>query len=250
MNVRQMVMGVALCGLGGCGTGPLDAVDLDLVAHWTFDEGRGDKVRDSSPNHFDGAINGSTWSWVSQGRFGAALHLEQGDYVSVDHFPNATRGWTVSAWVWIASQDVSKGDMTLVSTEDVYKGGWELNVMNLATPSGTEEPQYHFGFYVGPGPLDYAHVECVDCIQSDTWKHLTAVVDGSAKTLTMYLDDVAQAPVSVRQAISPGVPTLYMGRWATTDPARLLVASLDDISLWNRALRPDEVAALTHAPAP
>lgn len=249
MNTQRMTMGAALCLLCACGTGPIDAVDLDLVAHWTFDEGRGDKVRDSSPNHFDGTINGSTWSWVPNARFNAGLHLEQGDYLTVDNFPNATRSWTVSAWIWIASQDADKGDMTIVSTEDVYKGGWELNIMVLSTADGTG-PQYHFGYYVGPGPVDYDHSECAGFIKMDSWQHVTAVLDGSAKTLTMYLGDVAQPPVTIRQVISPGVPTLYMGRWATTDPARLLVGSLDDISLWNRALGPEEVAALTRSPAP
>jgi hypothetical protein len=235
-----------LCSLAGCGSGPLDAVALDLVAHWTFDEGMGGKVRDSSPNQRDGIINGGTWSWVPQGRFGAGLHLEQGDYVSVDNFPDATRGWTVSVWVQVASQNVGTiGEVTVISTEDVFKGGWE---MNLTSSSDTE--QYHFGFWAGPGPADYAHCECANCIQPDKWQHVVAVVDGASKTVAIYLDGVWQAQASVRQPIAAGVPTLYMGRWATTDPARLFAGSLDDISIWNRPLRPDEIASLTRAPAP
>lgn len=236
----------ALCSLAGCGSGPLDAVALDLVAHWTFDEGMGAKVRDSSPNQLDGAINGSTWSWVPQGRFGAGLHLEQGDYVAVDNFPNATRGWTVSAWIRVASQNVGMGEVTVISTEDVFKGGWE---MNLTSTSDTES-QYHFGFWAGPSPADYAHCECSNCVRPDTWQHVAAVVDGASKTVAIYLDGVWQAQAGIRQPISVGVPTLYMGRWATTDPARLFVGSLDDISLWNRPLRADEIAVLTQAPAP
>jgi len=244
MSSRPMVTAL-LCLAAGCGTGPLDAVELDMVAHWTFDEGMGSRVLDSSPNHFDGALNGSTWSWLPQGRFGAALHLEQGDYVTVDNFPSATRSWTVSVWIQIASQNVGMGEMTVISTEEVFVGGWEMNL----TSTSASESQYHFGFHVGPGPVDYDHSECVNCIQTDTWQHVTTVVDGSAKTLTLYLEGVPQAPASLRQTILPGVSTLYMGRWATSDPARLLTGSLDDISIWNRALRADEIAALTRAPA-
>jgi hypothetical protein len=245
MRGKSIVIGVSLCMLGACGTGPLDAVELDLVAHWTFDEGVADKVRDWSPNHFDGSIHGSTWSWLSEGRFGKALHLEQGDYVTVDNFPSATSSWTVSVWVQVASGDIGKGEMTVISTEDVFKGGWE---MNLTTPSETES-QYHFGFYPGSGNT-YDHTECANCIKPDQWQHVTAVVDGSARTLTIYLEDAPQTPASIREVILPGVPTLYMGCWSTKDPARLLVASLDDISLWSRALRPEEIATLTRAPAP
>jgi hypothetical protein len=90
----------------------------------------------------------------------------------------------------------------------------------------------------------------VNCIRPDKWQHVAAVVDGGARTVAIYLDGTRQAQASVRQPISVGVPTLYMGRWATTDPARLFAGSLDDISIWNRPLRADEIARLTQAPAP
>jgi len=239
---------VAVTGLlSACGSGAIDAVGLapgglsqGLVAHWTFDEGADSVVHDSSGNSHDGNINGSNWSWLSQGRFGGALHLEQGDYVAVDNFPYATPAWTVSAWVRIASKDVDTGDATVISTEDVYRGGWE---MNLTAPSA-----YHFGFWTGPGTYTWAHYECANCIQGDRWQHVAAVVDGAAGTLSFYLDGIFQARVQVPQAILPGVSTLYMGRWATTDPARLLVGSLDDIAIWSRALVSEEIAQLTQAP--
>jgi hypothetical protein len=39
-------------------------------------------------------------------------------------------------------------------------------------------------------------------------------------------------------------------RWATADPARLLVGSLDDIAVWSRPLQSAEIALLTQAPPP
>lgn len=237
--------------ISACGSGPIDAVGLapgglsmGLVAHWKFDEGADSTVHDSSGNGHDGNIHGSSWSWLAQGRFSAALHLEQGDDVAVDGFPNATEGWTVSAWVQIASKDVGMGDATVISTEDVFHGGWEMNLNALPT-----NLQYDFGYWTGPGTFDYAaYYPCTNCIRPDHWQHLAAVVDGAGKTLSFYLDGVLQGRREVPQAISPGVSTLYMGRWATTDPARLLVASLDDIAIWNRALVSEEIALLTQAP--
>jgi hypothetical protein len=246
---RGRAAGLCLCLLAGCGNGDVDAVGLapsglsvDLVAHWTFDDGTGSSVRDSSSNPHHGTINGSTWSWLSQGRFGGALHLEQGDYVSVDNFPDASSGWTVSAWVQIASKDVDIGEVTVISTEDVYKGGWELNLNVPAT--------YHFGFWVGPSSTTYDHCECSNCLRADRWQHIAVVVDGSARTLSFYLDGVLRTRVPVARPISRGVPTLYMGRWATTSPARLLVGSLDDVTIWGRTLVAAEIVSLTRAPAP
>jgi len=234
-----------------CGSGAIDAIGLapgalsqGLVAHWTFDEGSDSVVHDSSGNSHDGNLNGSTWSWLSQGRFGAALHLEQGDFVAVDSFPDATEGWTVSAWVQIASKDVGMGLATVISTEDLYRGGWEMNLNALPT-----DLQYDFGYWTGPGLWDYsAYYPCTNCIRPDQWQHVAAVVDGAGKTLSFYLDGVLQGWDEVPQAISPGVSTLYMGRWATTDPARLLVGSLDDIAIWSRPLVSKEIALLSQAP--
>ena len=250
---RAYVAGACLYLLSGCGNGNVDAVGLapgglamDLVAHWTFDEGTGSTVGDSSGNRHDGTIDGSTWSWLSQGRFGGALHLEQGDYVAVDNFPNATSGWTVSAWVQIASKDVGMGLVTVISTEDVFKGGWQVNVLASA-----EALHYQFAFWAGPGQSDYPYYECSNnCIILDHWQHIAAVVDASAHTLAFYLDGALLGRVSVPHAILPGVPTLYMGRWATTNPARLLVGSLDDIAIWSRPLVGNEIAALMQAPVP
>jgi hypothetical protein len=237
--------------LAGCGTGAIDAVGLTpealtsgLVAHWSFDERGGTSVGDSSGNGHTGSIVGTTWSWVD-GRFGGALRLEPGDYVSVESFPNATAGWTVAVWVQVPSQAVGMGDATVISTEDVFKGGWEINLN--AVPSTL---WYQPGFWTGPSQSDYAHYDCMGCVHPDRWQHLGVVVDGNAKTLAFYLDGVLQGRQPISQAILPGVPTLYMGRWATTDPARPLMGSLDDVAIWTRALSSAEIALLTQAPAP
>ena len=235
-----------------CGGGPIDAVGLapgglalDLVAHWSFDEGTGSTVHDSSGNGHDGTLQGSTWSWLAQGRFAGALHLEQGDDVTVENFPSATEGWTVSAWVQVASKDVGMGDATVISTEDVFHGGWEINLN--AQPTNL---QYDFGYWIGPDLSDYGYYRCGRCINPDHWQHVAAVVDGAALTLSFYLDGILQARLSVQRDIAPGVSTLTMGRWATTDPARLLAGSLDDIAIWSRPLVSQEISLLARSAAP
>jgi len=254
-----------------CGTSPIDAIGLapgglasGLVAHWTFDEGAGSVVGDTSGKLHDGAIGGSTWSWLPQGRFGGALHLEQGDYVAVDNFPNATPAWTVSAWVQIAAKDVNMSQATVISTEDVFHGGWEMNInvpINNGPVDSGPATNYHFAYWTGPGTT-YAYFTCPGCIHADQWQHLTAVVDGGADgaldggadggagTLSFYLDGVLQNRQQVPRSVLPGTPTLYMGRWPTTDPPRLLVGSIDDIAIWSRALASEEILALNGAPVP
>lgn len=257
--------GLAVSLLSACRTSPIDAIGLapgglssGLVAHWTFDEGTGSVVHDTSGKLHDGAINGTTWSWLPQGHFGGALHLEQGDYVAVDNFPNATADWTVSAWVQIAAKDVNMSEATVISTEDVFHGGWE---MNINQPSDTAPgPNYHFAYWTGPG-ITYAYFTCSGCVHADEWQHLTAVAESSADgvvdggadagtaTLSFYLGRILQNRQQVPRTILPGTPTLYMGRWPT-DPSRLMVGSIDDIAIWNRALVSEEILALNRAPVP
>lgn len=238
--------------LAGCGRGAIDAIglsptgrDLGLVAHWTFDDAAGTVVRDFSGNGHDGTLFGTTASWITNGRFSQALHFEQGDYVAVNNFPDATSSWTVSAWVFIAGKDIGTGDATIVSTEDVFHGGWE---MSLTALTGTM--RLHFGYWTGPGSYDYAFYDCMECLVPDRWQHVTAVVDGAAKTLAFYLDGTLKIRESVVRGISPGSTTLYIGRWPTRDPPRLLMGSVDDISIWSRPLASAEIQLLTQAPAP
>lgn len=240
-----------------CGTGPIDALGLapsgreaGLVAHWTFDEGAGTVVHDSSGNGHDGTLTGPATAWSSGGKFGQGLHLDQGDYMAVEGFPDATPGWTVSAWVFFPSSSIGIGEATVISSELVFHGGWEMNLTALST-----DLRYHFGFWTGPGTYDYlGHFECMGCLEPDRWQHVIAVVDAAAGTLAFYLDHELKGRTSIPRAIRPGSSTLYVGAWSGSwtmhDQQRFLVGAVDDISIWSRPLVSAEVALLTQAPAP
>jgi hypothetical protein len=246
------MLGLAVVLLAGCGEGPIDAVGLEsaaltseLVAHWSFDEGTDTVVHDNAGKGHDGTIYGSTWAWLDQGRFAAALHLEQGDYVAVENFPDATSSWTVAVWLRIASADTGMGEVTVISAEEVFQGGWEINLI-----ARDAEQLYHFGFWTGPGSYDYAYYNCEGCLLADRWQHVAVVVDGSAMSLAFYLDGALKARQSIPKTISPGVSTLQMGRWSVSDPARLFSGSLDDIAIWSRSLVSSEIAQLTRVAVP
>jgi Concanavalin A-like lectin/glucanases superfamily len=245
---RTIGLLAVVAAAAGCGASPLDAVTVNphslamgLVAHWTFDEGSGSVVGDSSGNGLDGALTGGTWT--TDGQFGGALTLALGDYVTVPNFPQATSNWTVSVWT-----ETSRGQLqadtsdtaTILSTEVVFAGGWQLHLDNR---SGYH--QYDAAYWAGSTANDYEVLFC-HCIDENRWIHLTAVFDDDAGTFTVYQDGLVVDQKQLPTSILPGDSTLFMGTWNMGE--RFLAATLDDFAIWNRALDEGEVAILSQQP--
>jgi len=228
--------------LGGaaCVAGPIDAVTVDpenltnaLVAHWRFDEGAGMLVGDNSGNAHGGTLTGGIWSPV--GRFGGALELAPGNYVTVPNFPTATANWTVSVWTKVSpSQLVADMDeTTIITTETVLKGGWQMHLDNRP-----DKQRYDAAYWVGPDISDYVEVDCA-CIEPDVWVHLVAVYDTDVGRLTLYRDGAPISRIAMPKPIQAGDSTLYIGAWNMA--GRYLAAVVDDFAIWARALGPAEI---------
>lgn len=236
--------------LAGCGAAPLEAVAVDprglamgLVAHWTFDEGSGTVVGDSSGNGRDGQLTGGTWS--GDGRFGGALTLASGDQVVVPNFPQATADWTVSVWTRASAAQLAADTAdtgTILSTETVFAGGWQLHLDNRA---GYQ--RFDAAYWAGSTVNDYV-VDFCQCIVAGRWIHLTAVFDDDAGSFSLYQDGTVVDRMTMPIPILTGDSTLYMGTW--TMSGRFLSADLDDFAIWSRALTSGEVAALSQQSPP
>jgi hypothetical protein len=241
MKGHLAILGVTV-GLfaAACAPVPLDAIELapttldnGLVAHWTFDEGTGQVAVDHSGNKRDAQITGG--SWVTDGVFGGALHVEGGDFASADNFPNATATWSVAAWVRLTDATASTASYkTVISTES--DGGWEMNIDR----SG-EVPGAHFGFYKGADLGGYYGSDC-SCMTFNQWTHIAATVDPDTLLLTLYVNGTLADTRAITTTISPGSAIVYIGRW--TGDGLLLAGDVDDIVIYNRVLVPEEVAAL------
>ena len=236
--------------LASCSPGRFDVVGLapdslrtGMVAYWSCDEGTGSTLADHSGNGHDGAITGTTWTWIP-GRFGNALHFESGDSVSVTPFPPATDNWSVSLWVRPASGDFGDSYLTLISTEIGCVGGWEMNARLTSS-----DMEYHFG-YPRQGDAGncrpYEYYSCFNCVDSGQWTHLVALVDSDAGLLSFYRNGVLQGTSASQDLILPGSATLYLARWYKE--GRNFVGDLDDVVIHNRALKPAEIESLYAQP--
>jgi len=252
---------------GACTPGPIGVASLppnvltgNLLAHWAFDEGIGFSVGDSSGNMNDGLISGSSSRWITDGRFGGALHFDSPDQfgngtaVTVGGFPQATSGFTVSAWYRLPSALVGPGlaeKGAVLSNELLGGGGWVLN-LNLPPPPGNGDANYQFGYWTGPGPGFDPDINAVcTCVVEDQWVHVAAVVDaafGAPGSLTLYVNGTVQTRITVLAPISRGLSTLYIGRWPGA--GHFLAGDVDDIAVWTRPLVAAEIALIGTAPVP
>jgi hypothetical protein len=252
--LTALALGVALAA--GCSAGPIDAVDLDpksvwngLLAHWSFDDGPGATIlTDDSGHNRHGTILAGVTS-TSMGQFGGALHFDGSttdSEVDVPNFPQPTASWSVAGWVKAPNGDTGDTYATIISTEVLNTGGWQLNLALSPTISSS---LYQFAFWIGQRETNpYTYNQC-QCFVADQWVHVASVLDTETQTLSLYRNGVLTGTTLAPQTITSGNDTLYFGRWPN-DNDRRLFGDLDDFVVYGRALAPAEVLQLTRAAVP
>jgi hypothetical protein len=251
---------------GGCSAGPIEVaafdksiLQMDLVALWPMDIPLSSPpvAQDESGMRRNGAIIGGT-SISGQAGFGSALHFELGNEVEVTPFPDTPpdSGWTLALWVLPevvlvkpapGATGLATRFVTLLSTEAVFSGGWEMNI--ALTSAVADSPHYQFGYWLGPGDSDYlTTAACPTCLVKAEWTHLAVVLE-PGKLLTFYVNGAIADTRAMPPPIKPGIGTLFMGRWQTPGN-RLFKGALDDVAIYRRALSQREVMALVLAPVP
>ena len=247
---------VMVYGAASCGTSVLDPIqgtpntsDIDVLAHWNFDEGTGVLIKDASQHRHDGMlIGGGPSSWAAgQMGFGHALYLKRGDHVTVSNFPPATPSWTVSLWVRFAPGDLANGRSPLIGNE-FNNEGWEVNAPDASNPPNLE---FAYPAMTGGGNQNHIHVVCCQPPAIDRWIHVTAVLDGNLNTLTIYEGRmIGQVNRMIQSLILPGNPTLTMGTANNMGVPNNsgFQGTIDEIRIYTRALTFAEISDLTTKP--
>lgn len=235
---------LASAAAAGCQEGSLNPIGLapnalerGLIAHYTFDEGTGTTVGDSSGQNLGGVNMGGTW--ITDGRFLGAMRFDGFSTVMVTNFPfvNEMMGFSVSYWIRTPSFDAGPeaGILgTILSTEIYHVGGWELNLDETSSPGVRTS-------YWDTDAGTYTNTACA-CLTPGVWTHVASVFDPVAGTLSLYVDGTLRGSVTAQQPIAPGTTQLLMGHWF--GPLRFLLGDLDDVAIYNRPLSAAEVVAL------
>lgn len=220
--------------------GPL-ANDFPEAAWWKFDEGKGQKILDSSGNGLTGTLSGGVWE---AGVHGGALRFdgtgERLAGIDLSHvLPRHDTPRTLAAWV---RADATNGDITgLLHFGDSSRPDSFDAPRLLLLPDG--RPAFANQGYAGIGS-DRSLAISPRSILDGRWHHLVGTLAGSRGVL--YLDGVPQAVAAMRRSVTRTVPTATP--WAIASQVNQTRGGfrgvMDDVRIWRRALRAAEVYAL------
>lgn len=179
-----------------------------LVAAYSFDEGTGTTVKDSSGNANNGTIGSATWS--PYGRYGSALMFDGATaFVTVYDSTSLhlTSGMTLEAWVNPVTVSLYPGgDFTDIiykgqgeGTNGVFNDNFyleESSPYNYSADAGGTFGGLNTGAY-GPSPLP-----------ADQWSHVAATYNGSVLELYVNGAPVSSLPQTGNIAVSPAAMTI------------------------------------------
>jgi concanavalin A-like lectin/glucanase superfamily protein len=202
-----------------------------LVAAYSFDEGAGTDVTDSSGNSNVGVVANATWS--TQGRFGKALEFTDGAWVTVNDSPSLdlSTGMTLEAWVYPTAEVTGSTDVIM------KQQSWSI------------DPKQGVSYYLAAGsrsgpPAGEVTVRNQQLVQGKSkvpashWSHLATTFDGSHQRL--YVNGALVASRQVQSGkITAGSGPLRIGGDALR--GKYFQGMIDEVRIYNRALSVAEI---------
>ncbi|MBI4976434.1 MAG: hypothetical protein HZC28_03070 [Spirochaetes bacterium] len=214
--------------------GILSAADIDsgLAAWWSFNDGSGKGVYDSSGNSNHARMRGKENDWVT-GRVGGAMKFN-GVQVSADFAGPVLKtgsedgAFTIAVWV---KADVQDGRERMI----VGKPGFHAGLL-----AHTEKGITTFGFTAWPKTGGSCTLLTPAITDVSEWHHLAAVFD--ARKVTLYLDGKAVQRGTFTGEFRDYPDAVSIG--ATGKNAFAFKGIIDEVRIYTRALAGEDIAAL------
>ena len=203
-----------------------------LVAAYSFDEGTGATVADSSGGGNTGLIAGA--AWTSQGRFGAALVFDgSNDWVAIADSASLdlTSGLTLEAWVFPTA---ITGWRTVILKE---QPGQQVYALYASSSTNTPAGQV---FVSAAGQ----RVHGPSAIPVNAWTHLATTYDGAVQRL--YVNGVQVATRSQSGAVRVSDSPLRIG--GNSIWGEFFQGRIDEVRIYARALTPSEIQTDMNTP--
>ena len=217
--MRARLLGLLLV----CCLGAVVWAEPGPVAHWNFDEGKGDVLHDRSGNNNHGKIHGAKWV-----RFGKGYALKfgrSGGYVDCGDNPRLkTPGdMTIAAWVKLTASPFPDGTTNwyIVDCEKYQKSGFMVRIDGASCRLTYRD---NSGFTLSKTKL-----------KNHVLYHLAVVKRGTR--VTSFVDGSYDAHSAVRQ------PTRGTANFTISNQSQSFNGIIDDLKMYDRALSQDEIVA-------
>lgn len=207
-----------------------------LVGYWSMDEGRGQRVADTSQRvAYHGVLRGGRWTPGVKGSAVAFDGRSDGVWIGGAESLHDLKQFTLAAWVRLDALPEPHNGATLIGKgpeAPVQHAWWWIGYppgYPLTLELGSEKHQWGTG--AGSGALKW---------EVGRWYHVAVVFqnDGAKSTVTHYRDAQTLARRSFAEAFHTGDHDLLLGSYGNM---HTLHGALDEVKIWDRALTADEI---------
>ena len=200
-----------------------------IISHWTFDEGNGAIVGDSSGHGFDGNVIGANWSSgnISGGMFFDGVN----DYVEIASNPSfdVTTKLTIAAWVYPTAVGQANGSRIVSRT--VSGGGNDTYSLGLV--AGTTTPVLIIKRTSSEIPTNYI---TSSSLPLNTWSHVAATYDSDDLEFRIYINGEVDISIKVFSIIDSSTGDIHLGDIKGGEEGRRFEGMLDDVRIYNVGL--------------
>ena len=206
-----------------------------LVGAWLFDEGTGNKVKDSSGKGHDGELVGKA-AYDKNGKYGSAITCDGTEaYVKVpDHKDFVFKGdFTIACW--FLNDGVAPADNSGIITKGYH---------TIPANGGDAKPWY-LVYFMKTGPVDMflrdtavinSRAVGKTMVNDGKWHHIVGSKEGNK--VKIYIDGVEDGSADAVDADygENGQPLVFMVHFD-----RWIKGLIDEVAIFNRAITTKEI---------
>ena len=210
----------------------------DAVALWLFEEGAGDKVKDTSENKNDAVITGNA-KWVN-GKFGKGLQIGQQMKIGAATANGVSKTY-LSECLWVTFENFT--------TENQF--GY------INAPGGASTRYFYFSTWCAAGPPhNCIHLGTLDVggawgrgivtnalFDKNKWYHVCGVINNKDGKTRAYVDGKQVHEQAFAPGDTPGKPIeIWVG--GTPENYQWIQGTIDEVAFFNVALTDDDINSL------